>query len=102
MSRSSLRALIDSQVRMSRALTQRLPEKYRIDGNSDFAATFAPKYLKPGMTIYDVGGGKHSFIDAELKARLGVRVVGLDIDAGELSRAPAGCYDETVCADITA
>ena len=28
-------------------------------------------------------------------------MVGLDIDADELARAPPGAYDETVCADIT-
>ena len=37
----------------------------------------------------------------DVKERLGLRGTGLDIDADELARAPAGTYDETICADIT-
>src|SRR5690606_240611 len=96
-----LRKIIRSQERLSRGFDKLLPEKFSIDGNSHFVNELAPQYVEPGMTIYDIGGGKNPFLSAERKAELGVRVVGLDIDAGELARAPAGAYDDTVCADIT-
>jgi len=78
-----------------------IPEKFRKDGNDDFRRSFARLFLKPGMKIVDVGGGKQPYIDRETKKRLGLTVTGLDIDAGELSKAPKGLYDETICADIT-
>jgi 2-polyprenyl-6-hydroxyphenyl methylase/3-demethylubiquinone-9 3-methyltransferase len=58
-----------------------------------------PGGRQPGF--YDVGGGKQPYINRETKERLGLKVVGLDIDADELARAPQGLYDEVVCADIT-
>jgi 2-polyprenyl-6-hydroxyphenyl methylase/3-demethylubiquinone-9 3-methyltransferase len=52
------------------------------------------------MTVYDVGGGKTPFLSPEEKRRLRLRVVAIDVDKGELARAPHGSYDEAVCADI--
>lgn len=78
-----------------------IPARFRIDGNRDFTDDFAKKFLDRGMEIYDVGGGKNPYIDRQTKERLALRVVGLDIDANELSRAESGLYDETVCADIS-
>ena len=51
--------------------------------------------------MYDVGGGKRPHIGRELKSKLHLVVVGLDIDARELNMAPAHAYDEVICADIT-
>ncbi len=96
-----LRRFIDSQRRLSARLEDRLPERYRVDGNQDFIERVVPHFVRPGVTIYDVGGGKKPFLDPERKAQLGVRVVGLDIDEAELDRAPAGAYDSTICADVT-
>lgn len=96
-----LRALINSQVYLSRVFDRLLPAKYRTDGNLDFLKTFAPKYLHPNLRIYDVGGGKHPYISRELKEKKELNVIGLDIDAEELRGAPPGAYDEVVCADIT-
>jgi SAM-dependent methyltransferase len=96
------RAFIELNRRCSRAFDAMLvPEKCRVDGNRDFIDHFALKYLKPGLTVYDVGGGKQPYINRATKERLGLKVVGLDIDANELARAPQGLYDEVVCADIT-
>lgn len=78
-----------------------VPRKYRVDGNRDFIDEFAKKYLEPGLTVFDVGGGKQPYIDRKTKENFALRIVGLDIDANELARAPQGLYDEVICADIT-
>jgi SAM-dependent methyltransferase len=96
------RRFIDMNRRCSRAFDAFLIRaELRVDGNRDFIDNFAQKYLRPGLTVYDVGGGKQPYINRETKDRLGLKVVGLDIDADELARAPQGLYDEVVCADIT-
>lgn len=96
-----LRNLIKSQQLLSRAFDRILDDKYRLDGNRDFVNSFAPLYLKPNLRIYDIGGGKNPYIDLKLKSTLRLSVVGLDIDQGELDRAPKGAYDELICCDIT-
>lgn len=78
------------------------PESMRIDGNRDFVSGFARAFVKPGMTVYDVGGGKNPLFDLSQKTVLGLRYVGVDIDADELARAAPGVYDEVVAADIAA
>jgi SAM-dependent methyltransferase len=99
---SVLRKFIEINRTCSRAFDLLLiPQTLRIDGNRDFIDNFAKKYLRPGLTVYDVGGGKKPYIDHDTKTSLGLTVVGLDIDAGELSRAPPGLYDDVICADIT-
>jgi 2-polyprenyl-6-hydroxyphenyl methylase/3-demethylubiquinone-9 3-methyltransferase len=50
--------------------------------------------------VYDVGGGKNPVIGPERITELDLRVIGVDIDGGELASAPVGSYDRTVCADI--
>jgi SAM-dependent methyltransferase len=97
-----VRSFINMNRRGSRAFDIMLiPERFRIDGNRDFIDNFAKKYIKPGLTVFDVGGGKQPYINRETKEMLGLKVVGLDIDANELSRAPQGLYDDVICADIT-
>jgi SAM-dependent methyltransferase len=94
------RTLITQQHTLSTAFDRLLPAWVQVDGNRDFVDSFVPQFLRPGMTVFDVGGGKSPFVSAEQKAQMGLRVIGLDIDAGELARAPHGAYDEVVCADI--
>lgn len=96
-----LRALINSQVWLSRQFDRLLPMSFRIDGNQEFVDSLVPGYLHPGLLVYDVGGGKHPCIRTEIKDRLNLRVIGLDIDRNELMQAPAGDYEQTVAADIT-
>lgn len=79
-----------------------IPQKFCIDGNRDFIDSFARKHLKEGLHVFDIGGGKNPYVNRATKDRLALTVVGVDIDAGELARAPDGLYDRTVCADITA
>jgi 2-polyprenyl-6-hydroxyphenyl methylase/3-demethylubiquinone-9 3-methyltransferase len=96
-----LRTFLDWQLRLSRRFDRLLPEFYRVDGNDDFRDNILPQYIAQGMLIYDVGGGARPYVAPSLKRRLGLRVIGLDIDATELARAPAGAYDATICADLT-
>lgn len=97
-----IRRFIELNRRGSRAFDASLiPAQFRVDGNRDFIDNFAKKYLRPGLTVFDVGGGKQPYINRETKDRLRLKVVGLDIDADELARAPQGSYDEVICADIT-
>jgi SAM-dependent methyltransferase len=97
---SLFRKLIASQIRLTRKFDGFLPSQHLIDGNADFIDNLVPQYTFAGAVVYDVGGGKNPVIDAERKAQLGLKIIGLDIDAGELAAAPPGRYDHTICADI--
>lgn len=92
--------LIRSQRAMCRGFDTLLPRSYRVDGNRDFRENFASHYIEPGFVVLDVGGGKHPFVDADTKHTLGLRVIGVDIDADELRQAPPGAYDAEICCDI--
>lgn len=98
---SPLRKAINSQVYLCNSLDRLFPERFCVDGNTNFRNTLVPRYLRPNLKIYDVGGGKHPYIREGTKADLGLTVVGLDIDRDELGKAPQRTYDEVVCADIT-
>ena len=95
-----LRSFIRWNIRCSNAFDRLLPEDYRVDGNSDFRRGFVDRWLRPGVRIADIGGGKNPFINAGRKVELGAYVTGIDISASELANAPVGAYDATVCADI--
>lgn len=95
-----IRKAVVAQINLCRRFDTLIPEHLRVDGNQEFGTSFIPKYLKPDITIYDLGGGKNPFLSSQDKHRLGSRVVGIDIDAAELSAAPEGVYDRTIVADI--
>ena len=99
--RSLARAFVNWQVRLSHKFDAWFPAKYRIVGRRYFRDEIVPAYLKPGLRIYDVGGGSAPYINRELKRQLNAFVVGLDIDSQELQKAPEGSYDKAVVADIT-
>jgi 2-polyprenyl-6-hydroxyphenyl methylase/3-demethylubiquinone-9 3-methyltransferase len=94
------RWFVASQFRLSRSFDRLLPSHFRIDGSKSFIEEVAWSYVRPGMSVYDIGGGKHPLVNRAKKAQLGLRVTGLDVDAGELAQAPAGCYDDVCCCDI--
>jgi 2-polyprenyl-6-hydroxyphenyl methylase/3-demethylubiquinone-9 3-methyltransferase len=94
------RLFIANQFWLSRSFDRLLPIHFRIDGSKSFIEEVAWSYVRPGMSVYDIGGGKHPLVDPAKKAQLGLRVTGLDVDAGELAQAPAGCYDDVCCCDI--
>lgn len=95
-----VRLFIASQFWLSRSFDRLLPSRFRIDGSKSFIEELAWSHVRPGMWIYDIGGGKHPLVDRAKKDALGLRVTGLDVDAGELAQAPAGCYDDVCCCDI--
>src|SRR5258708_30510055 len=92
-----VRLFIASQFWLSASFDRLLPRRFRIDGHKSFRNEVVWSYLRPGMWIYDVGGGKHPFIDPERKDALGLRVTRLDADAGELAQAPAWSYRDISC-----
>ncbi len=96
-----LRSFVNGQVWLSGQFDKFfVPSSCKVDGNQDYINALVPKYLAPQITIYDVGGGKQPFLSVAEKNRLGARVVGVDIDADELAKAPPGAYDETICGDV--
>jgi 2-polyprenyl-6-hydroxyphenyl methylase/3-demethylubiquinone-9 3-methyltransferase len=100
--RSRFDRFVRGQQRWSRRFDALLPAEYQVDGNRDFVENWIAPRLRPGAVVYDIGGGKNPAIPVSEKRRLGLRVTGIDIDAGELARAPEGAYDEAIAADITA
>jgi 2-polyprenyl-3-methyl-5-hydroxy-6-metoxy-1,4-benzoquinol methylase len=100
---SSTRRFLRIQRRLSLLFDRLLPGEYRVLGTGNFGdfRNLARPYLTPGATVYDIGGGKIPFINADLKQSLGLTVIGFDIDADQLASAPADAYDGVICADIT-
>lgn len=77
-----------------------LPGKLRQDGNAAFLRDVLPRALQADTTLYDLGGGSRPCVSRELKDRLGLRLVGLDVSGDEMAAAPAGTYDQTIVADL--
>lgn len=96
-----LRKLIDSQIRLSYKFEGLFSRKFTMDGNQEYLRSLVPKYMQPNLKIYDIGGGKQPYLSPEKKKELNAYVIGIDIDGDELSKAPAGAYDETIVADIS-
>ena len=97
---SVIQRIVQNQVRWARIFDDRLPEQFRADGNSDFSNRLIPAVLRPGLVVYDVGGGKQPAISVATKDEMGLRVIGLDISSDELGSAPAGSYDEIIVSDV--
>jgi 2-polyprenyl-3-methyl-5-hydroxy-6-metoxy-1,4-benzoquinol methylase len=95
------RLLIASQVALSRAFDRLLPRSFRIDGSKDFKQHIVPSYLRPGLAVYDIGGGARPCVDLDTKRRLGLKITGVDIDEEQFAKAPRGLYDRAIAADIT-
>lgn len=95
------RWLIASQMALSRAFDRLLPQSFRIDGSKDFKQRIVPSYLRPGLTVYDIGGGARPCVDLETKRRLGLKMTGVDIDEDQFAKAPCGVYDRAIVTDIT-
>jgi ubiquinone/menaquinone biosynthesis C-methylase UbiE len=93
--------LVASQVALSRAFDRLLPQSFRVDGSKDFKQRIVPSHLRPGQVIYDIGGGGRPCVDMETKRRLGLTLIGLDIDEEEFTKALPGLYDHTIVADVT-
>jgi SAM-dependent methyltransferase len=98
---SVLSTIIGSQKQLSKAFDSCLPSRFRVDGHWDFRREFAPTYFRPGIEVWDIGGGKFPLIDAATKRRFHIHTVGLDISATELASAAPDAYDETFVADVS-
>lgn len=75
----------------------RLPERYQVNWLGDFNRA-VDDYLRPGMRVLDVGGGRRPTIGVERRPP-GVTYVGLDPDADELAIA-GGSYDQLILGGI--
>ena len=95
------RQLIASQVALSCAFDKLLPRSFRVDGAKDFKQQIVPNYLRPGLVVYDIGGGARPCVDLETKRRLGLTLAGVDIDGEQFAKATRGLYDRAIVADIT-
>jgi SAM-dependent methyltransferase len=95
-----LRKFVRFQARLCEAFDTLLPPEFLVDGNMHFQREFAPGFIKNGMLVYDMGGGKNPLISRTCKVERNLRVYGVDIDLKELSSAPEGTYDGVICADI--
>ncbi|MER9584699.1 methyltransferase domain-containing protein [Mesorhizobium sp. M0276] len=98
---SMLRKFMRANVAVSELLDSVLPMRLRIDGNRTFATEIAPAWLASDALVYDLGGGARPFVGLSEKRRLRLFVIGVDLDAQELSKAPRGIYDEEIEADLT-
>ena len=83
-----LKLLLRSQVGLSHWLDSLLPDDYRVDGYADFVHSFTPRFLRKGMKIYDIGGGRRPILSPVAKNALRVSVVGIDLLESELALAP--------------
>ena len=96
-----LRAAIDSNRKLCDQFDRLiLSPEWSIDGNQTFRDSLLPAALQHAALVYDVGGGRHPAVTIERKQSMALRVVGVDISEPELSLAPPGHYDTTVCADV--
>lgn len=95
------RTLIEHNRRISTRIDTAVRPLGRRDGNHLFVAERLPGLLRPGQKILDVGGGKNPGIAPEVKARLALKIDGLDASEEELRLAPPGAYDATVVCDVS-
>lgn len=90
-----IRALIDWNIRVSRACDRLFFRTFAIDGNGAFNAV-APDVVTDGDKVADVGGGKTPFFSPDDVLRRNLSVTGVDVDGGELAAAPNGAYAHTI------
>ena len=85
----------------SLAFDRLLPKSMSVEGSRHYRRELLPSFLTPGLKVIDVGSGRYPQISPQLKAQLGLTVVGLDLSAEELAAAPAGAYDTAIASDAT-
>ena len=86
---------------LTRAFDRLLPKYMSIEGSRHYRRELLPANLTPGLKVIDVGSGRYPQISPEVKARLALTVIGLDLSGEELAKAPAGAYDQAIAADAT-
>ena len=98
---SLVRGFIEGNRALSRGLDRLLPRSFSQDGYQTFLRGLLPSLLQPHARVYDLGGGSLPCLSLAQKQECNLTLIGMDIDADELARAPAGIYDEVICADIS-
>ncbi len=58
-----LKLFLKSQKWLSKQFDRLLPEKFRLDGQTDYQKKIVPAYLKENLLIYDIGGGKRPYLN---------------------------------------
>ncbi len=98
---ASVLGVLASFIRANRAASDAFSRRFdgRIDGSKS-VGDLIHSQLQPGMSLFDIGGGRLPAIDADMRAQLNLRVTGVDIDANELAAAPPDTYDVTIASDI--
>jgi cyclopropane fatty-acyl-phospholipid synthase-like methyltransferase len=76
-----------------------LPSRYQTSMQQPYADAIAAR-LHDGMTIIDIGAGRHPTLAAAARPP-GTTYIGLDISRSEMNAAGPGAYDETYAVDIT-
>jgi SAM-dependent methyltransferase len=76
-----------------------LPSRYGTAWRDPFDA-HVRLHLRPGVRVLDVGAGAEPVIPPHARPS-GCTYTGLDINPGELEKAPRGSYDEAIVADVT-
>ena len=95
------RRLIVQQITLCNGLDRLLPHDIRIDAKEYFRNYYLQRLITEHARIYDIGGGRNPVISMHLKGSKSLSVIGLDISAEELTKAPHGMYDFKIAADIT-
>ena len=98
---SLARGFIEANRALSRGLDRLLPRSFSQDGYQTFLRALLPSLLQRDAKVYDLGGGSLPCLSLAQKREWNLTLIGLDIDADELARAPSGIYDEAICADIS-
>lgn len=95
-----LRSFLNVNQRLSASFDRLFPEYFRTPGKKTFCEDVVPSLIADRQTIYDLGAGSRPFLSPSEKSDRGIRVIGLDIDGDELSKAPAGSYDAIHVCDL--
>jgi len=95
-----VRKFIDANISTCRSINRILAPEWRTDGNYWFQQNILVGGFDGADVVYDLGGGSRPWFTPEAKESLGLKVIGLDIDAAELRAAPKGSYDEIIAADL--
>jgi SAM-dependent methyltransferase len=90
------------QVATSALRTGELPPRYRLSEHPwATRMRYLTRTLGDESRVLDIGAGAKPTIATELRPT-GTYYVGLDVDEGELTKAPAGAYDDTIVSEIGA
>lgn len=97
--------LVRGFIEGNRVLSERfdgiLSTSFSKDGYQTFLQEILPGLLARDIRLYDIGGGSLPCLSMAQKMENNITLIGVDIDAGELARAPEGLYDQTICADVS-